>query len=81
MDDASSDGTMGLVERYRRLDPRLVALRNSVDLQHGGALDRALAVARREFVAVPNADDTAMPKRLSRQAAYLDAHPGPAATS
>ena len=75
VDDASTDRTPDIIGRFARMDPRLVPCRNASSLRHSGSLNRALALARGEFVAILDADDIAMPERLERQVAYLDAHP------
>ncbi len=74
VDDGSTDGTGRLLEARARHDSRIRPLH----LPHGGivsALNAGLAVARGPYVARLDADDTAHPERLARQAAWLDAHP------
>ena len=78
VDDASTDGSPGIIAAYAGQDGRLIGLRNPVNLNPSGALNRALEVARGEYVAVLDQDDLAMPERLARQVAYLDAHPATA---
>jgi glycosyltransferase involved in cell wall biosynthesis len=75
VDDASTDGSPALIARYAGRDARIVPLRNAVNLNHSGALNRALAVARGQYLAILDADDLAMPERLALQAAFLDLHP------
>lgn len=72
VDDGSSDGTAARLAACR--DPRLRVLRR----EGGGlvaALNAALAAARGTYVARMDADDIALPGRLARQAALLDARP------
>jgi glycosyltransferase involved in cell wall biosynthesis len=72
VDDGSTDGTAVALGAVR--DPRL----RIVGQDHAGltrSLNRALAVARAPLVARLDADDTARPDRLARQAALLAAHP------
>lgn len=74
VDDGSTDGTWPLLRERARHDARIRPLR----LPHGGivaALNAGLVVARGRYVARLDADDTAHPERLARQAAWLDAHP------
>jgi glycosyltransferase involved in cell wall biosynthesis len=72
VDDGSTDGTR------RRLasiaDGRLSVLTQSRGGQTA-ALNRALRATRAPLVARIDADDVALPERLSRQAAFLAAHP------
>jgi glycosyltransferase involved in cell wall biosynthesis len=72
IDDGSTDGTPSLLAAVR--DPRLVVERHA----RTGltvALNRALGRARAPLVARLDADDLALPDRLARQRAFLDAHP------
>src|SRR5207245_11178978 len=70
--DISADGTpallAGVSDRWLRLER----------LPRAGltpALTLALALARAPIVARLDADDVALPERLARQVAFLDAHP------
>ena len=72
IDDGSADGTPAILDSFG--DPRLRIERRA----RGGltsALNRALALARAPLLARLDADDVALPERLARQVAYLDAHP------
>ena len=72
VDDGSGDGTAALLSAVR--DPRLVVERQA----RAGlavALNRALGRARAPLVARLDADDVALPARLERQRAFLQAHP------
>lgn len=72
VDDGSTDRTGEILDRFR--DPRLRVVHQS----HQGltrSLNRALAVARAPLVARMDADDVSLPERLSRQVAFLEAHP------
>jgi glycosyltransferase involved in cell wall biosynthesis len=72
LDDGSTDATpallSGLADRRLRVErrPRAGLTR---------ALNTALGLARAPIVARLDADDVALPERLARQVAFLDAHP------
>ncbi|MFO0827464.1 MAG: glycosyltransferase [Phycisphaerales bacterium] len=74
IDDASDDESSRIVESAAQRDPR-------VRLVRGGprgfvpSLNRGIELARGEFVARMDADDAALPDRIARQVAFLDAHP------
>ncbi len=71
VDDGSTDATPDLLAAVR--DPRVRVERQS----RAGltpSLNRALALARAPLVARLDADDTALPERLERQRAFVDAH-------
>ncbi|HEX3455234.1 MAG TPA: glycosyltransferase family A protein [Gaiellaceae bacterium] len=74
VDDGSTDGTAALLADAARRDQRVRVLTQAaggltVALNAGCALVRAPAIARMD------ADDVALPDRLERQVAFLDAHP------
>jgi glycosyltransferase involved in cell wall biosynthesis len=73
VDDGSTDATPALLSAVR--DPRLMVERQA----HAGltpALILAMARARAPLIARLDADDVALPTRLERQIAFLEAHPG-----
>lgn len=75
VDDGSTDATATILADYSARDPRM----RVVAQPNGGivsALNTGLAQCRGEIVARMDADDVALPHRLSFQVAYLDARPG-----
>ena len=71
IDDGSRDATPALLDAVR--DPRLRVERRA-PLGLTAALNRALALARAPLLARLDADDVALPERLARQRAFMDAH-------
>jgi glycosyltransferase involved in cell wall biosynthesis len=72
VDDGSTDSTPAVLASIT--DPRLRVYREP----HAGltrALNRALRLATAPLIARLDADDIALPERLERQRAFLDAHP------
>lgn len=75
VDDGSTDATPGLVDDFARSDARVRVIR----LGRGGiarALNTGIGEARGRYVARMDADDVALPSRLQKQLAYLDANAG-----
>jgi glycosyltransferase involved in cell wall biosynthesis len=75
VDDASTDGTAGVLQQLAAEDPRIRVITAPTNLKLPRALNRGLEEARAPYVARMDADDIAYPERLARQKAYLDAHP------
>jgi len=71
VDDASPDDSVAVVESYG--DPRIRLLRNERNLGQVPTTNRGLHEARGEYVARIDQDDVALPTRLERQVAVLDA--------
>jgi hypothetical protein len=74
IDDGSTDGTCEILQSLAELDPRVRVVRNPGAglvraLNHGLALSRAPIIARMD------ADDIALPDRLTRQLAAFEARP------
>lgn len=72
VDDASSDGTAGILAGLA--DPRLRVQRTE-RLGLARALNEGLRLARAPLVARLDADDVAAPDRLARQVAFMQARP------
>jgi glycosyltransferase involved in cell wall biosynthesis len=73
VDDGSTDRSAEIVRERR--NPRLRLITNDRNLGLAPSLNVGLAEARGEFVARLDADDVAMPQRLERQVAFMDANP------
>src|ERR1700722_2036753 len=74
IDDGSTDQSASLLSQLAGSDDRIRVIRQA----NAGivtALNRALELARGEYIARMDADDAALPSRLARQAAFLDGHP------
>ncbi len=73
VDDGSTDATLEILSRYR--DPRLRIEHNPRNLGIPATRNRGLELARGEYIALLDSDDTARPDRLARQVSMLDRHP------
>ena len=70
IDDGSPDDTRDIIERYS--DPRLIYLRNALNLGPQGNWNRCLEVAQGEYFKLLPHDDLLHPRCLERQVAVLD---------
>jgi glycosyltransferase involved in cell wall biosynthesis len=77
IDDASSDGSFELLQQYAQRDPRVRVFRQPHNLGIVAARNRAFREASPEaqYFAILDSDDVALPDRLERQLAFLEAHP------
>lgn len=73
VDDGSTDATPAILDSLA--DPRIRILRHERNLGRSAARNTALAAADSRYLAWMDADDISLPRRLERQAAFLDAHP------
>ncbi|MBI4050174.1 MAG: glycosyltransferase [Candidatus Doudnabacteria bacterium] len=73
IDDGSTDQTPQILDQI--LDPRIIRLKNDLNLGLSYSLNKALAVARGELIARMDADDVSLPRRLAMQFRYLAGHP------
>jgi len=75
VDDGSSDGTAGVLERLAGEDRRVRVVRQEA-LGLVAALNRGVAEARGALIARMDADDVAAPGRLERQVTVMAGAPG-----
>jgi glycosyltransferase involved in cell wall biosynthesis len=73
INDGSTDNTREIVQSYS--DPRIRLVDNGCNLGLTRSLNRGLELAEGQFIARQDADDISEPERLSRQVAFLEAHP------
>jgi glycosyltransferase involved in cell wall biosynthesis len=73
VDDASTDEGPELI--HALTDPRVRFLSHEVNTGRAAAANRGFLAARGSYIAILDADDVAHPERLSKQVAYLEAHP------
>ncbi|MCI8763201.1 MAG: glycosyltransferase [Lachnospiraceae bacterium] len=73
-DDASSDGTYQRLLWWSGKDPRIVVLHNNRNLRLARTLNVCLDHAKGEYIARMDDDDVSYPRRLEKQAAFLDNH-------
>lgn len=74
VDDGSTDGTGAIIDAYASRDAR-IRVEHQPNAGRPKALNRAIAMARGKYIARLDADDIALPDRLEKQAAFLDANP------
>ena len=74
-DDASTDNTADVVRGWAEREPRIVSLRNEVNLQPSKNYNMAFRRARGEFIAMLDDDDVwCSEDKLERQVAFLETH-------
>lgn len=74
VDDGSTDDSRLIADTFARKDARFSLFPRS-NTGIVGALNDGLSLCHAEYVARMDADDVAMPGRLAKQVAFLDAHP------
>ena len=74
IDDGSTDRSRVILERHAARDAR-IRLTSRPNTGYTVALNQLLGLARGELVARMDADDIALPQRLARQVAFLQANP------
>lgn len=71
VDDCSPDGTVSVLERLARDDPRIRVVRQETNAGAYPARNRGLQVANGEFVTTHDADDWSHPEKIERELAAL----------
>lgn len=74
IDDGSTDQSASLLSGFARSDGRIRVI-GQANAGIVASLNRALDLARGEYVARMDADDVALPSRFGLQVAFLDIHP------
>jgi len=77
VDDGSTDGTAAICQSFT--DPRVRVIRHEKNAGTVSALNSGIDLISTKYVARMDADDVALPDRLGRQVAFLEARPDIAA--
>lgn len=70
--DGTDDGSAGILEEQRAAFQNLIVLKNSQNLGLGPTLNRLVAHAKAEYIAIAEQDDYYYPNRLQLQVDLLD---------
>lgn len=73
--DASSDSSLEIIEKYALKDSRIVVLNNEKNLGLAATLNKCIVVAKGEFIARMDDDDFSFVNRIEKQVCYLDNNP------
>ena len=74
VNDGSTDGSKEVLEWFKGVDDR-IQLVHQENRGRPASLNRAIEVARGEYIARMDGDDISHPKRFERQVQYLDENP------
>jgi glycosyltransferase involved in cell wall biosynthesis len=74
VDDGSTDKTLAIMQEYQKRDKRIM-IDSHENMGMGPSSNRAIKMAKGEYIARLDADDRMLPKRLEVQVDYLKKHP------
>lgn len=73
-DDASTDNTWQILNEFARQDSRIHVIRNKQNRKAGYSRNRAIHLARGQYIAIMDSDDVLHPQRLELQIKFLESH-------
>lgn len=75
-DDASTDNTYKVAEKYRKKYPeKIILIKNEKNSRLSYSLNHCLKYATGKYVARMDGDDISLPMRFEKQVKYLQSHP------
>jgi glycosyltransferase involved in cell wall biosynthesis len=81
VDDASTDGTLDVIDRYARQDHRIRVAQHAENKGLAVSLNEGLDLAKHDLIARMDDDDVMFPTRLQRQIEFMDANQDVSVTS
>jgi len=75
IEDASTDGTLKILDEYTEQDKRIRLVRNTNNIGCPRSLNKGLSQACGKYIARQDADDISLPERLALQVRFLEEHP------
>ncbi|WP_022756283.1 glycosyltransferase family 2 protein [Butyrivibrio fibrisolvens] len=74
IDDCSTDDTVEIIDRYASNDDRIKLYQNKENAGLTRNLNKALKLAKGDYIARMDGDDIAMPERFEKEVMYLESH-------
>ena len=74
IDDASTDASLSIINRYAEQDQRIKVLSNKQNLKLAASLNKGIAIAQGQYIARMDADDVAFADRLDTQFEFMQSH-------
>ena len=71
-DDASTDATKKIIQKFALQDSRIIPVYNEVNKGLTVNLNKAISLSNGEYIARMDADDIAFPSRIEKQVKFLD---------
>jgi len=75
VDDGSTDKTPEILNEYAKKDKRIKIITNPKNIGLTKSLNKALKIAKGEYIARMDADDISLPERLKKQVNFLTNYP------
>lgn len=73
VDDGSTDRSVEIIKSYK--DPRIKFLQNDKNRGTSYSRNRAIDIAKGDYIFTIDSDDINLPQRFAKQIAYMDSHP------
>lgn len=73
-DDCSTDGSFAILQSLAAEDPRIKLFRNETNQKIVRTLNSLVERANGKYIARMDADDISLPKRIEKQAAFMESH-------
>jgi len=74
INDGSTDSTPNIIDKYARLDKRIIVLNNEKNLNIAESRNRGVEIAKGKYIATMDSDDRALPDRLKNQLEFLESN-------
>lgn len=75
IDDGSTDNSLAILKNYAKKDKRIKVIQNKRNLNIANSLNKAIKLAKGQYIARMDADDISLPQRFQKQINFLLKHP------
>ena len=72
INDGSSDHSIEIIDRYKKIDKRIIVKQNLKNIGLPAALNIGISMANTKYIARQDSDDRSKPKRLEKQVKTLE---------